>query len=42
MDYNFIPKSDLINLQGTVIGESADACPGIAIGFYVGGGKWKN
>jgi hypothetical protein len=42
MDYNFVPKSDLINLQGTVIGESANAYLGIAIGFYIGGGKWRN
>jgi outer membrane protein X len=42
LDYNFVPKSDLVNLQGNVIGESANAYLGIAIGFYVGGGKWRN
>jgi len=42
MDYNFVPKSDLINLQGNVIGETANSYLGIALGFYVGGGKWRN
>jgi outer membrane protein W len=42
LDYNFIPKSDLVNLQGDVIGTSANSYLGIAIGFYVGGGKWRN
>jgi hypothetical protein len=42
LDYNFVPKSDLINLQGNVIGESSNSYLGIALGFYVGGGKWRN
>lgn len=42
LDYNFAPKSDLQNSQGTIIGETANAYLGIAIGFYVGGGKWRN
>jgi len=42
LDYNFIPKSDLVNSQGNVIGETGNAYLGIAIGFYVGGGKWRN
>lgn len=42
LDYNFIPKSDLVNLQGNVIGESGNAYLGVALGFYIGGGKWRN
>ncbi|MGY6743939.1 MAG: hypothetical protein ACXIUQ_14465 [Cecembia sp.] len=42
LDYNIIPKSDLVNLQGNVIGESSNNYLGIALGFYVGGGKWRN
>ncbi|WP_194974132.1 hypothetical protein [Aquiflexum lacus] len=42
LDYNIVPKSDLVNSQGTVIGETGNAYLGIAIGFYVGGGKWRN
>lgn len=42
LDYNMVPKSDLINLQGDVIGESGNSYLGIALGFYVGGGKWRN
>jgi hypothetical protein len=33
---------DLINLQGNVIGGTANSYLGIALGFYVGGGKWRN
>jgi hypothetical protein len=37
LEYNIIPKSDL------EIGESVDnSYFGVSIGFYVGGGKWKN
>lgn len=42
LDYNFVPKSNLVNLQGDVIGETANSYLGIALGFYVGGGKWRN
>jgi hypothetical protein len=42
LDYNFVPKSDLQNSQGAIIGETGNAYLGIAVGFYVGGGKWKN
>ena len=42
LDYNIVPKSELINTQGTVIGETGNAYLGIAVGFYVGGGKWRN
>ena len=42
LDYNFVPKSELVNTQGNVIGETGNAYLGIALGFYVGGGKWRN
>lgn len=42
LDYNFVPKSEIINTQGVVIGESGNSYLGIAIGFFVGGGKWRN
>nr|MBI1230741.1 hypothetical protein [Cytophagales bacterium] len=42
LDYNFVPTSEIINLQGAVIGETGNSYLGIAIGFYVGGGKWRN
>lgn len=42
LDYNFVPSSDIINFQGAVIGETGNSYLGIALGFYVGGGKWRN
>lgn len=42
LDYNFVPKSELVNSQGAVIGETGNSYLGIALGFYVGGGKWRN
>jgi len=37
LEYNILPKSDL------EIGESVkNSYLGVSIGFYVGGGKWKN
>lgn len=42
LDYNFVPKSDLLNSQGNTIGETGNVYLGIAVGFYLGGGKWKN
>ncbi len=42
LDYNFVPKSELIDTFGNVIGETSNAYLGIAVGFYVGGGKWRN
>ncbi|WP_291777316.1 OmpW family outer membrane protein [Cecembia sp.] len=42
LDYNIVPKSDIVDLQGNVIGETGNSYLGIALGFYVGGGKWRN
>jgi len=42
LDYNIVPKSNIINSQGAVIGESGNSYLGIAIGIFVGGGRWRN
>lgn len=42
LDYNFVPRSEIVNIQGAVIGETGNSYLGIALGFYVGGGKWRN
>lgn len=40
LDYNFIPKSDLIDFNGDKIGFSKNSYFGVNLGFFVGGGKW--
>ncbi len=40
LEYNFIPDSDLENMDGEKIGTAKNAYLGIHIGFFVGGGKW--
>ncbi|WP_158858722.1 hypothetical protein [Lunatibacter salilacus] len=42
LDYYIVPTSKIVNSQGAVIGESGNSYLGIAVGFYVGGGKWRN
>jgi outer membrane protein W len=42
LDYNIVPKSIIVNSQGQEIGDSGNSYLGIAIGFFVGGGKWRN
>ncbi|OOG71738.1 outer membrane beta-barrel protein [Algoriphagus sp. A40] len=39
-EYNFVPKSDLQDVGGTVIGEAINEYFGFTLGFFVGGGKW--
>jgi hypothetical protein len=39
-EYNFIPNSNLQNLNGAVIGEAINEYFGFTLGFFVGGGKW--
>lgn len=39
-EYNFVPKSDLQNVSGQVIGEAINEYFGFTLGFFVGGGKW--
>ena len=41
LEYNFIPESELENLDGEKIGTAKNAYIGITIGFFVGGGKWS-
>ena len=39
-EYNFVPKSDLQNIAGEVVGRSVNEYFGFTIGYFVGGGKW--
>ena len=41
-EYNFVPKSNLQNTSGQIIGEAVNQYFGFTLGFYVGGGKWRN
>lgn len=41
-EYNLIPKSDLEDINGNVVGESVNNYLNIHLGFYLGGGKWSN
>lgn len=40
-EYNFVPKTDLQDYYGNVIGEEKNSYFGLTIGFYAGGGKWR-
>ena len=42
LEYNFLPDSDLEDLNGDKVGTAKNAYVGIHIGFFVGGGKWGN
>lgn len=39
-EYNFVPKSDLQNVSGEVIGQATNEYFGFTLGYFVGGGKW--
>lgn len=39
-EYNFVPNSDLQDLNGNVIGESINQYYGFTLGVTIGGGKW--
>ena len=39
-EYNFVPKSNLQNLSGQVIGEAINEYFGFTLGVTIGGGKW--
>lgn len=41
-EYNFVPASDLQNTAGDVIGEAINQYFGFTLGFYIGGGRWRN
>ncbi|MBN3521915.1 outer membrane beta-barrel protein [Algoriphagus lutimaris] len=40
-EYNFVPKSNLQNASGNIIGEAVNQYFGFTLGFYVGGGRWR-
>ncbi|OXA81581.1 hypothetical protein B0A58_01405 [Flavobacterium branchiophilum NBRC 15030 = ATCC 35035] len=42
VEYNFVPKSNIQDLKGTVVGSTDNSYLGIHLGFYIGGGKWGN
>lgn len=42
LDYNFMPVSDIVDLNNNVIGETENSYFGISLGFFVGGGRWRN
>ncbi len=42
LDYNITPDTALENLDGKRVGTSKNSYLGITLGFYLGGGKWKN
>jgi outer membrane protein W len=39
-EYNFVPTSNLQNVNGDVIGEAINQYFGFTLGFFVGGGRW--
>lgn len=40
LEYNFLPQSDIQDMDGDKVGTAKNAYLGIHIGFFVGGGKW--
>jgi outer membrane protein X len=40
LEYNFLPKSDLEDANGNVVGTAKNTYLGLHIGFFIGGGKW--
>lgn len=40
-EYNFIPKSNLQNAAGDIIGEATNQYFAFTLGFYIGGGRWR-
>ncbi|MDN3205678.1 outer membrane beta-barrel protein [Algoriphagus sediminis] len=41
-EYNFVPRSNLQNAAGEVIGEAVNQYFAFTLGFYVGGGRWRD
>ena len=41
IEYNFVPKSNLQDINGNDLGIVSNTYLGIHLGFYVGGGKWR-
>jgi len=42
VEYNFVPKSNLQNVGGDVIGQATNEYFAFTLGFFVGGGRWGN
>ncbi len=42
VEYNFVPSSNLQNVNGEVIGKATNEYFGFTLGFFVGGGRWGN
>lgn len=42
LEYNLVPESNLQNINGDNIGTVSNTYLGVHLGFYVGGGKWRN
>lgn len=42
VEYNFVPKSNLQNVSGDVIGQATNEYFAFTLGFFVGGGRWGN
>ncbi|WP_239541343.1 hypothetical protein [Cryomorpha ignava] len=40
LEYDFIPKSTLQDVDGNEVGSITNNYLGVTVGFYVGGGKW--
>jgi hypothetical protein len=40
VEYNFVPKSNLQNVRGDVIGQATNEYFAFTLGFFVGGGRW--
>ncbi|WP_194777674.1 porin family protein [Pararhodonellum marinum] len=40
VEYNFVPKSNLQNIGGEIIGQATNEYFGFTLGYFVGGGKW--
>lgn len=39
-EYNFVPSSNLQNVNGDVVGTATNEYFGFTLGFFVGGGRW--
>lgn len=41
LEYNLLPKSEIVSESGSKLGDVSNSYLAINLGFYVGGGKWK-
>ena len=42
LEYNLVPKSTLQDINGNSLGTISNSYLGLHLGFYVGGGKWRD